>query len=180
MRRQNNFSCCSWSAFASQLTACSEACVGLLWKLCSLGLVATGAADPEAPAAAPWNSCAIIFSLLMKRYAVFVELNSPAWHWFDCLYTRRLWWAVHVCWEVALYSWYCGVVGILAAVNCPQRSSTLAKLTRTQLEFIGVKFDMASSDSGMLSCVSLLAWTTLQLCGACCLHPIAIASRCLS
>ncbi len=42
---------------ASQLTTYSEACAGLLWRLCSLGLVAAGSAEHEAPAAAPPSPC---------------------------------------------------------------------------------------------------------------------------
>ena len=46
-----------YSFHASQLTVWCEACAGLVWKLCCLGLVAAGSAEHEAPAAAPPSSC---------------------------------------------------------------------------------------------------------------------------
>jgi len=48
---------------------------------------------------------------------------------------------------VAPSSWSCGDVDTLAVINHPQASSTLAKLTSTQLELEGLRFDVALSDS---------------------------------
>jgi hypothetical protein len=47
---------------------------------------------------------------------------------------------------VAPSSWFCGNVDTLAVINHPQAFSALAKMTSTQLEVIGLKFDVASSD----------------------------------
>jgi len=46
-----------YSFHALQLTVWCAACAKLVWKLCSVGLVAAGSAEHEAPAAAPPTSC---------------------------------------------------------------------------------------------------------------------------
>jgi len=119
----------------------------------------------------------------MRRYAVIDELDSPTWRWCDYSYIGHQSQAVHFVerWrQIHNLFGESSDVDILATLNHPHGFSILAELTKIQLEHNKSSFDTASGDAWMLLSVLLLAWMTLQLCMACCLHPIATASRCLS
>jgi len=112
-------------------------------------------------------------ALFMMSYAVVDGLGGPGWHWSDCSGNGNELFTLLRHGTKYMILWWCWCLG---NSNYHEPFSRLAGQTKVSLT------QRIEMKHGIRRClfVSLLAWMTLQLCGACCLHPIATASRFLS